>query len=421
VHSPVASWIFLALSLVGLFATITALMRGHQLGFGNMLWFLSGWLVSELAVFHVLSSALVAFAFGFVTNVLQDWPGRLGLTLMVASWAGLALAQWRARRTAAVLERALQEGLGGTRYRERIPAGRRVLLRETVPLGELARPFSLRSREVEWLQDLRYADEHPRQLLDVYRPAGGGTGAPVLLQIHGGGWVFGNKHEQALPLVYHLAARGWVVVTPNYRLSPRERFPGHLMDCKRALAWTRQNIASYGGDPGFIAATGGSAGAHLAALVALTANDPRLQPGFEEVDTSVVAAVPFYGVYDFTDRHGLKGSGAAMVRWLERTVMPCSPTTDPALWDLASPIAQVRADAPPFFILHGTHDSLASVEEARLFALRLRSVSSQPVVYAELPGAQHAWDIFRSVRAMESVHSVARFLEWVRAADAPSR
>jgi acetyl esterase/lipase len=104
-----------------------------------------------------------------------------------------------------------------------------------------------------------------------------------------------------------------------------------------------------------------------------------------------------------------------MVRWLEKTVMPCPPQQDPALWDLASPIAQVRRDAPPFFILHGTHDSLAGVEEARHFAELLRTVSAQPVVYAELPGAQHAWDIFRSVRAMESVHAVTRFLEWARA------
>jgi len=420
VSAPASSWIFLALGALGLVATVTALLRATRLGRGNVLWFLSGWLAGELAVFHVLSSALVACAFGLATSALQAWPGRLGLALMVASWAGLALAQWRAGRTSAVLERALEEGLGA-RYREQIPASRRVLLRETVPLGDLALPFSLRSGEVEWLQDLRYADEHPRQLLDVYRPANGCAGAPVLLQIHGGGWVFGNKHEQALPLVYHLAARGWMVVTPNYRLSPRERFPGHLVDCKRALAWVRRHVAEYGGDPAFVAVTGGSAGAHLAALVALTANDARLQPGFEDVDTSIAAAVPVYGVYDFTDRHGLKGSGAAMVRWLERTVMPCSPTTDPALWDLASPIAQVRADAPPFFILHGTHDSLASVEEARLFAGRLRSVSARPVVYAELPGAQHAWDVFRSVRAMESVQAVARFLEWARAVDAPSR
>jgi acetyl esterase/lipase len=419
-QAPVAAWIFLALSLVGLLATLTALIRGYRLGFGNMLWFLSGWLTGELAMFHLLLSVLVALAFGLATNALGAWPGELGLVAMVVSWTGLALAQMRAQRTGEALEQALRQGLGAG-YRDRIPVARRVLLRESVPLRELAGPFTMRRDDVEWLRDLRYADEHPRQLLDVYRPANGCAGAPVMLQIHGGGWAFGNKHEQALPLVYHLAARGWVVVTPNYRLSPRERFPGHLVDCKRALAWVRRHVADYGGDPAFVAVTGGSAGAHLAALVALTANDARLQPGFEDVDTSVAAAVPFYGVYDFTDRHGLKGSGAAMVRWLERTVMPCSPTTDPALWDLASPIAQVRADAPPFFILHGTHDSLASVEEARLFAERLRSNSSQPVVYAELPGAQHAWDVFRSVRAMESVHAVARFLEWVRAADATRR
>jgi acetyl esterase/lipase len=237
----------------------------------------------------------------------------------------------------------------------------------------------------------------------------------VLLQIHGGGWMMGNKHEQALPLVYHLAALGWVVVTPNYALSPKARFPDHLVDCKRALAWVRRHIADYGGDPDFVAVTGGSAGGHLAALVALTANDPRLQPGFEDVDTRVAAAVPFYGVYDFLDRQGHKGDGAAMVRWLEQTVMPGPASKDPALWDLASPIALLRPDASPFFVLHGTHDSLASVEDARHFAARLREVSSQPVVYAELPGAQHAWDVFRSVRAMESVQAVTRFLEWAHA------
>jgi acetyl esterase/lipase len=127
------------------------------------------------------------------------------------------------------------------------------------------------------------------------------------------------------------------------------------------------------------------------------------------------------GVYDFTDRQRLKGSGDAMVRWLETTVMPCPPSTDPGLWDLPSPIAQVRPDALPFFILHGTHDALASVEEARHFAGRLRAVSKSPVVYAELPGAQHAWDVFRSVRAMESAHAVTRFLEWVRAEHPPRR
>jgi acetyl esterase/lipase len=412
--APASSWVFLAACTVGLLMTVTGIVRATRLGWGNMPWFLSGWLTSELALFHVLLSALVMLAFAAMTDALQSPPGRLGLGLMALSWAGLALAQWRARPTGRLLEDALREALGAD-YRDRIPPARRARLREQVPLHEVARPFALRRPDVEWLRDIPYADGHERHVLDVYRPAGGCTNAPVLLQIHGGGWMFGNKHEQALPLVYHLAARGWVVVTPNYRLSPRARFPDHLVDCKRALAWVKRNVAGFGGDPGFVAVTGGSAGGHLAALLALTANDPALQRGFEDADTSVAAAVPFYGIYDFLDRHGLKGSGAAMVRWLEKTVMPCPPGQDTRLWDLASPIALLRADAPPFFVLHGTHDSLASVEEARRFADGLRAVSAQPVVYAELPGAQHAWDIFRSVRAMESVQAVTRFLEWVRA------
>ena len=412
--APISSWIFLAFSVIGFGWTVTAVVRADRLGWGNMFWFLSGWLTSELALFHLVGSVLVALAFAATTDALGAAPGRVGLGLMAISWAGLALAQWRTRPTGRLLEQALRSGLGDD-YRAQIPAARCAVLRDEAPVRELMLPFALRDSRVERIRDIRYADDHPRHVLDIYRPRGGCARAPVLLQIHGGGWVMGNKHEQALPLIHHLAARGWVVVTPNYRLSPRARFPDPLVDCKRALAWVRRNIAAQGGDPSFVAVTGGSAGGHLAALMALTANDPRLQPDFETADTTLAAAVPFYGIDDFTDRHQLKGSGAGMVEWLEKTVMPCPATADTALWDLASPIMQVRPDAPPFLILHGTHDSLASAAEARLFANRLRSVSRNPVVYVELPGAQHAWDVFRSVRAIESVHAVTRFLEWARA------
>ena len=410
---PVVSWIVLTLATAGGLLTVTALLRADRLGWGNAFWFLSGWLTSELAMFHVAASAAIVLAFAF-TPAFRYWPGHVALGVIAVSWCGLWLAQRRASPAPQVLEQALQAALGKN-YRERIPAGRRVHLPDRVRLGELARPFALRSPDVEWLRDIAYDDGHARHRLDVYRPAGGCRGAPVLLQIHGGGWTIGNKHEQALPLIYFMAARGWVVVTPNYRLSPKVRFPEHLVDCKRALAWIRGHIADYGGDPSFVAVTGGSAGGHLTALMGLTANDARLQPGFEHVDTAVAACVPFYGIYDFTDRHGLKGSGPRMVGWLAKNVMPCTPSQDPALWDLASPITLVRESAPPFFVLHGTHDSLASTAEARLFAERLRAVSHQPAAYAELPGAQHAWEIFKSARAMHSVYAVGRFLEWCRA------
>ena len=77
----------------------------------------------------------------------------------------------------------------------------------------------------------------------------------------------------------------------------------------------------------------------------------------------------------------------------------------------------LSADAPPFFVIHGDYDTLAFVEDARLFVSALRGVSEQPVVYAEVPYAQHAFDIFHSERSAHAVNAVARFVEWVRARD----
>ena len=104
-----------------------------------------------------------------------------------------------------------------------------------------------------------------------------------------------------------------------------------------------------------------------------------------------------------------------MTPFLRRLVMPGAPEDHPKLWDKASPIAQVRPDAPPFFVVHGTHDSLAFVESARVFVDRLRETSHRPVVYAEIPGAQHAFDVFHSLRSALAVNAVSRFLEYAHA------
>jgi acetyl esterase/lipase len=249
----------------------------------------------------------------------------------------------------------------------------------------------------------------------VYRPRVRDGLRPTLLQIHGGGWVIGRKDQQGLPLMYHLASRGWVCVAANYRLSPRATFPDHLIDVKRALAWIRRAGAEHGADPDVVVVTGGSAGGHLAALMALTAGDPSLQPGFEDVDTSVAACIPFYGIYDFLDRYGARGR-ESMRPFLERYVMKCSPDHESARWEAASPIARVHAGAPPFFVIHGTHDALAPVEDARHFVRRLRETSAQPVLFAELPGAQHAFETFHSVRTRHTLRAVTHFAEQVVAA-----
>jgi acetyl esterase/lipase len=235
-----------------------------------------------------------------------------------------------------------------------------------------------------------------------------GGRAPVLLQVPGGAWMIGSKRQQAYPLMSHLAELGWVCVAINYRLSPRSTWPDHIVDVKRALAWTKEHIAEYGGDPEWVAITGGSAGGHLSSLTALTANDPQFQPGFEDADTSVRAAVPFYGIYDFTVTD--ESVHPLMVPMLAKHVFKLRRTETEAAFRAASPINYISPDAPPFFVLHGNNDSLIPVQQARVFTKRLREVSRQPVVYAEMPFAQHAFDIFGSPRAAHAAVAVEQFL-----------
>jgi len=129
------------------------------------------------------------------------------------------------------------------------------------------------------------------------------------------------------------------------------------------IAWVREHGEQYGTDTSTLFVAGSSAGGHLAALAALTPNDPAFQPGFERADTSITGAITLYGYFG-----NYYGQGAG-----------------------SSPGAYVRADAPPFFDAQGEldTDSPRFVEIARGFVEDLRSTSSKAVIYAELPGAQH--------------------------------
>jgi acetyl esterase/lipase len=230
----------------------------------------------------------------------------------------------------------------------------------------------------------------------------------VLIQMPGGAWISGNKQGQAYPLMSHLAERGWVCVAISYRLGPRNRWPAQIIDVKRAIWWVRTHIAEYGGDPDFLAVTGGSAGGHLSSLAALTPGDPAWQPGFEGADTSVAAALPFYGVYDLIDDDRIGNRG--LVPLLQRSVFEVPRRGHREVYEAASPLHRITSAAPPFLLTHGANDSLVPVEQGRAFAARLRATSQAPVVYAELPGAQHAFDVFGSPRAHAAAEAAAAFL-----------
>ncbi len=344
---------------------------------------------------------------------LRGWRGALGAAAFAGSVAGLAALHRDALGAGQVLEEALVDELGSD-YRQRIREP--FTPRDEVPLTrqQLLRPDMRTRRRYRAARDISYGDAGMRNQLDVWKRADlpNDAAAPVLFQVHGGAWMMGQKEGQAEPLMAHLAERGWVCVTANYRLSPSATWPDHIVDVKRALAWTKATIAEHGGDPDFVVITGGSAGGHLCSLAALTPHVTDFQPGFEEADTSVAGAVPFYGVYDFVNRHG---TGRADIEgFLAKRVFKSSLADDRARWEQASPISHVGSHAPPFFVLHGTNDSLVPVGQARTFVDELRKASTHPVVYAELPGAQHAFEMFPSVRTHATVHAVERFLAVVR-------
>jgi acetyl esterase/lipase len=384
--------VLLLLALVGLVAVLNGLrpMRLTALVIPS---FFSAWLTVELAPQLIVLTLLL----GAVCVAFHAW---LALAVLAVNLGGLVWMVVQSERAAHVADTALSEWVEPVEEAHAPGLLRRFFV-----------PMAFSDPAVERIVDVPYSDESGRLKLDVYVAKDRPSNAPTLLQVHGGAWVIGDKKEQGRPLMLHLAKQGWVCFAPNYRLSPRATFPDHLIDVKRAIAWVREHGAEYGADPGFLVLTGGSAGGHLTTLCAMTQNDPAYQPGFEAADTSVQGCIPYYGVYDLAAE---TGTTAAKVRKRTLLAKRVLKTRDPSAFLAASPLARVHGDVPPFLVVHGRNDTLVPVQEARLLVERLRAASSQPVVYLELPGTQHAFDVFPSIRTEHVVTAVGRFCEFLR-------
>jgi acetyl esterase/lipase len=396
----------LAVTTVTAASTLNAYRPLARRGYASLFSWMFGLVVTEFPL-QTMASQLGGLA---LTARRLTRPVRT-LAWLVAgiSAAGLLNLNRAGHKANVPLTKALDDGLGPSRRTD--SAG---LWRRPAGAGTAKTPGALRMlriyRDYAHDSNIGYGDYGRANYLDIWRrPDLDLNGkAPVLFQIPGGAWITGNKRGQAHPLMSHLAELGWICVAINYRHSPRNTWPDHIVDVKRALAWVKKRIGEYGGDPDFIAITGGSAGGHLSALAALTPNDPQFQPGFEDADTRVQAVVPFYGIYDFTRFDD--SLHAMLPGLLIKSIIKQRPSTHLQTFVAASPIHHVNADAPPFFVLHGRNDSLALVEQAREFTAKLREVSNQPVAYAELPLTQHLFDIFGSARAAHAAIAVEQFL-----------
>ncbi|NMN94038.1 alpha/beta hydrolase [Antrihabitans stalactiti] len=366
----------------------------------------AGWLTAELAP-HLLAATVADSAVTVIRHGVRDRSTKVGLAAAGLSAVGLGAVIAAGVGAAVEVEGALAAALGAD-YRVGLPAW---TLEPAVQWQRIGYPFRPKRPDVVRLRNVAYAEGGKRFRLDLFHRKDIPTNAPILLNIHGGGWVTSNKDHQALPLMFEMAARGWVCASMNYPLAPKAKWPEQLVAAKRAIAWLRENAGTYGAAPEFVAITGGSSGGHVATMTALTANDPSLQPGFESADTTVSACVPHYAPMDIAGETDIRN---VRLRVKSR-IMPMVFGRDPDGYRAASPYARAHVDAPPFFVVHGTNDSLIPVAEARAFVDKLRSVSRNPVAYAELRGGQHAFDVFPSIRSAHVVAGVARFLEWARA------
>ena len=389
-----AGWLFLAVALSGVLLVLNAAWprRGPVMLMPS--WLLA-FLTTDLAPFHFVLQVVVAA--GFIRGgALQALPGKLALVLMFASAATLFvmwLPNLKAGRIAADVSRALHLDEA-----------------ERVPRSLLLAPFRRTRDDVVVTRDVEFFRAAGRILdLDVYRPSLSADQRPALVYLHGGGWVVGDKRTQGLPLCNHLAALGWVCCNANYRLSPAATYPDQVVDAKAAIAWLRDHADGYGVDPSFVAIAGGSAGGHIAAMTALTPGDDALQPGFENKDTSVQAAVTFYGAYDLTNRLGLHNP-EFLKKMIGPYVIKAFPESEPERFHAASPRDHVERVSQPWLVIQGGGDTLTPPIEAREFATALDGHSHAPVGYAEFPGAIHAFDIYYSPRALAAVELAARFL-----------
>ncbi len=313
--------------------------------------------VTELAPFWMLVH-LGALLGGLLLGGWSNWGGRVGVVLLVLS---ILLLAWIIVRTLLSVRR-LRRLVVGPVHRT---TGVARLVGRPVPTP----PGVRETLDVEW---------RPGLTLDLIRPDDDRRELPVVVYVHGGGWTGGDPQRQARDMYHALALDGWVTLAIRYPFAPDVTVPEQIAVVRSAIRWARSSASRYGVDPTMVVLAGGSAGAHLATMAALTPTDDAER---------VAGVIGLYGIYDMANRHGRRA------HWdmIRRDVMRASVAEAPDRYDAVSPIVQISATAPPMLLVHGTRDTLVPIGEAEQFAAALRQAGRR-VDFVPVQGAQHAFD-----------------------------
>ncbi|MFA6543212.1 MAG: alpha/beta hydrolase [Limisphaerales bacterium] len=245
-------------------------------------------------------------------------------------------------------------------------------------------------------KDIAYLAPDRKEKADLYLPANSPAGArrPAVVIIHGGGWSGGDKGAaREINIGTNLALNGYVGLSINYVLATTNSptWPRNLHDCKTAVRWLRKNAERLQVDPGHIGVIGGSAGGHLAAMLAVTGEKDGLDPQgpYGEFSCRVQCAVDLYGPAELLDWHDISMLGRKRAE-------------APELYRAASPATYADRDDPPLLILHGTADKTVDLKQSVDFAAALKRVGARhELVIVE--GAPHTFHLQPKQRDLRPV------------------
>lgn len=230
--------------------------------------------------------------------------------------------------------------------------------------------------------DVVYAGRSSDEKLDIYYPAQGDGPFPVLVEVHGGAWYFGQKRSVEFEPFLLGLSRGFACVSLGYTLSPKGHYPLPVLEIKSAIRFLRANAEKYHLDPARILLWGGSAGAHLAALAAASCDTGYLEEdlsGNESFSAKPDALVLWYGCFDYYE------NGRYLEEWIYKNFFGTDDLESiRETIRLSSPLAHLTADACPTFLQHGLSDSIVPFGQSVGYYEKLKQAAGEGRVRLEL-------------------------------------
>ena len=246
-------------------------------------------------------------------------------------------------------------------------------------------------------RDVAYLPPGRKEKLDLYLPADRPQAArsPAVVIIHGGGWSGGDKSSsREFNIGTTLAKAGYVCASVEYLKEGAGRWPTNLYDCKNAVRFLRANAKRFQVDVDHIGVIGGSAGGHLALMVAYTSGVKELTPDapYPGVSDRVQACVDMYGVTDLITRQATEADGTPNGKLREAGLFSGKRGESPDKWKLGSPVYHISRTCPPTLILHGLADTTVDREQSVELD---RKLSEQGVEHRLIliPGVGHTFDL----------------------------